>query len=392
MSLKGRAPSIILLAAITAIAPVTFTIFPPAIVTVAADLGVAIGTVQTTLAVYLFALAVAQPLYGPVSDRLGRRGPLLVGLTLYVVGSAICGLSPNASVMMLGRLFQAVGVCSGVVIGRAIIRDWFGERAPSVMALVAAVMAVAPSLGAMLGGVLNDWLGWRFVFAMLGFYGACLVLGTFLRMPETLPAPAAGARLSIWRAWGRLLRHNVFIGQALCGGLLFAGFYGFLAEGPYAMGTLFGQSPSQVGLWFGLLPASFMTGAFISTRLTRRFAPKAVIQGGNLLGVASVVLMPVAAATGYLDVYLTMLVLVLVSIAQGISLPPSTAVAIGVEPALAGTASGLIGCIHMGFSGMAAVLVGQLHDGTLWPMVLILVVPTLLAPLAAWWAGRPRTN
>jgi len=388
---KGRAPSIVLLAAVTAIAPVTFTIFPPSIVTVAADLGVSIATVQTTLAVYLFALAVAQPLYGPVSDRLGRRGPLLVGLALYVIGSAICGFSTSSGIMMVGRLFQAIGVCSGVVIGRAIVRDWFGERAPSVMALVAAVMAVAPSLGAMLGGVLNDWLGWRFVFALLGFYGLCLVLGTWLRMPETLPPAAAGMRLSVWRAWGRLLRHPVFLGQALCGALLFAGFYGFLAEGPYALNNLFGQSPSQVGLWFGLLPASFMTGAFLSTRLTRRFPATSVIQGGNIMGVAGVLLMPAAALTGVLDVYVTMLVVVLVSIAQGLSLPPSTAVAIGVEPALAGTASGLIGCIHMGFSGLATVLVGLLHNGTHWPMVLVLLVPTLLAPLAAWWAGK-RTN
>ncbi len=378
-----------LLTAISAASPLTYALFMPALIPAATGLDVPVSTVQLTIATYLVTLALLQPIYGPVSDRLGRRGPLLFGLTFFMIGSAAVGLATSVPVMVAGRILQALGMCAGLVIPRAIVRDRFGaDRAPSVLSLISSATGIAPALGPIIGGLLVEYFDWRAGLFVLTAYGALLLAGAWSSLPES--HRPSGPRVSVFAAYRQLLRTRLFMGLALASGLFLSSFYAIVTEAPFVMTGLLGLSPSQFGLFFAVMPLTYISTSFAVAFLARRVSPLRLIHIGGGLGLVACAWVVWNAFGGMPAVPVFLSWLMLVAVANGFLFSMCIAVAVGVDPRIIGTASGLLGTIHSAMSALGAVMAGLLHDGTVMTTVWLIVVPMPLAPLLCWWATRKR--
>jgi MFS transporter, DHA1 family, multidrug resistance protein len=181
-----RRPLLILLALVTAIAPAALHMLVPALPLLAVVFDAAPGAVQLVLTLFLAGIAAGQLVYGPVSDRFGRRPVLIAGLALFLAGTVLCGFAWSLPVLILGRMLQALGGCAGMVLGRAIVRDVYDrERSSSALATIMMVMSLAPSLSPAIGAYLAEWGGWRADFALLGIVGATVLILTAAKLKET---------------------------------------------------------------------------------------------------------------------------------------------------------------------------------------------------------------
>ncbi len=359
-------PPITLLVAMSGLGPFTMQIIIPVMPALAAALAVPYATAQLTLTLYLLGVSLGQLLYGPLSDRFGRKPLLLAGLGLFLAGSALAAAAPNATVLILARGIQAVGGCSGLVLGRAMIRDvWPRDRAASVMGYVSTAMAVAPMLAPLLGSLLAGWFGWRAtMLACLGF-GLPLLLLVRRFMPETLRQPAALPGLGgMVGAYGQLLRLPAFRAY----GMLLAGstgvFFSFAAGAPLVVVGHMGHAATTYATCFMLVSIGWSAGTFTTARFATRyglFRLMALGIGVTTLGAAMAVLGQWLLPPGLLAVFLPMVV---VAWGNGMTQPNAMAAAVSVRPQLAGTASGLMGAAQMGFGALMTLVAGMLETGS----------------------------
>src|SRR5882724_6010717 len=181
-----RPPPLVLLALVTAIAPVALHMLVPVLPVLAALFKAPPGAVQLVLTLYLVGIAAGQLVYGPLSDRFGRRPVLIAGLAVFLAGTMLCGLAGSLAALILGRVLEACGACAGIVLARAIIRDVYErEAAARGLALVMMVMSFAPAISPAVGAYLAEWLDWRSIFVLLGAAGAIVLAATVARLPET---------------------------------------------------------------------------------------------------------------------------------------------------------------------------------------------------------------
>jgi len=239
---RGSRAPFALLVALTASGTLGMHMIIPALPSVATALGVGAGTIQLAITLYLVGLAIGQLVYGPISDRFGRRPVLLAGLSLYTVAGVVAAAAPNAAALIVARVFQSLGGCSGLVLGRAIVRDAASaDRAAGQLALLTLVMSAVPAIAPVIGGYATAWLGWRSSFALLaGFGGVALVL-TWLFLPETLGARDGGRGAgSMFYSYVRLLRSRAFCGYAIGGACTTTSFYAFMSTSPFIFVCLSG--------------------------------------------------------------------------------------------------------------------------------------------------------
>ena len=223
-----------MLVAVSATGPLALNIFMPSMPGLPAVFDTDYGTVQLTLGLYLVGLAVGQLAYGPLSDRFGRRPLLLGGLGLYLGGTLLSCLAVSIEMLIVGRIIQAVGGCAGLVLGRAIVRDMFDrERSASVISYITAAMVMAPMVAPLIGGYLDDWVGWRATFVFVGAFGLVVTLFAVLLLHESnrSPVPLPGL-YGFVASDGELLRSPVFRGYAIVTTLAGAGFFAFLGGAP----------------------------------------------------------------------------------------------------------------------------------------------------------------
>ncbi|MGQ9371040.1 multidrug effflux MFS transporter [Azospirillum sp. A39] len=370
MTVSPPKPPVWFLVAATAAAPLALNIFVPSMPGLPAVFETVPAMVQLTLSLFLIGLALGQLIYGPLSDRFGRRPTLLAGLALYTVASLACALAPSIGLLVLGRVAQAVGGCAGMVIARAIVRDaWSREEGTRVLALVIAGMAVAPMVGPALGGFLDVWLGWRANFALLVGFGGLIWLAGARGLKEThrttttLPGPAA-----LFAAYRSLVTRSVFLGYALVTAFVTAVFFCFLAGAPFVMVERLGRSPEEYGLYFILLSAGYMAGNLAVSRLSGRLGGETLVLAGlvcTLAGPLALLAMVLAEALSPLALFVPAMIM---CFGNGLALPPSMTAAIGVDARLAGTASGLLGFLQMGAGAVASTLVGAVKASD--PMVM----------------------
>ena len=268
---NARRPGLFILIAMSAIGPIALNIFIPSMPGLQAAFNTDYATVQLTLTCYLAALAVAQLVLGPISDRFGRRPVFLAGMVIYIAASIACVFASTIEQLIIGRILQAFGGCAGIVLARAIIRDLYErDRAASLIGYVTMAMVVAPMLAPAIGGVLDAWGGWRSGFYLVTVLGALLLCwpGTSSMKPITRGRIRRFMRLA--RNCGALLRAPAFMGYALNSAFGSCIFFAFLAAAPFLMTDVMGRTPAEYGVYFIIVSIGYMFGNFLSGRFAQR--------------------------------------------------------------------------------------------------------------------------
>ncbi len=393
-----RPPPLALLALISAIAPAALHMLVPLLPLLAAVFGAGPGDVQLVLTLFLTGIAVGQLVYGPLSDRFGRRPMLLGGLVLFLTGTAVCGLASSLTMLILGRALQAGGGCAGMVLGRAIIRDVFDrERSASAIATVTMAMTLAPSLAPVVGAYLAEWAGWRADFALLAILGAAVLAATTARLEETHVARAPLNLAGMAGSFVVLLRSRAFLALSLATAFTSASWFTFLAGAPYLLSELLHEPPSTYGLMILLPMAGYVLGNAVSARFAVRLGSTRLFIHGLALSLASGVVLALWPLLGGLTTWSIFVPMALSSVGNGLSQPPGIAAGLSIYPRIAGAASGLIGFLQMSTAALGTFLLGQLpRDSALWVVVVVdaSLVLALLCGLLALRApkGAPRST
>jgi len=377
------------LVAVTALGPLAMQIFPPALPVIQQDLGSSVSVTQLALSASMVAIAVATLIYGPLSDRFGRRPVLLVGLAIYLVGSLLCTLAPNVETLIFGRIVQAAGGTAGIVLARAIVRDVYAhEKVASVLAYLTMAMVVAPMLAPAIGGALTDLLGWRSIFAFAGLVGLPVLALVLLRLTETgTRPPHHRGFIGMIEGIGLLLASAAFRGYALAGAFGLAAFFSFIAGAPFIMVTLMGRPVTEYGLYFVLVSLCYIAGNFATARYGSRVGIDRMILTGC---VVSLIAVAVEAALAVARVWTPLALfgpMTAIAFGNGLTMANLQAGALGVYPRSAGTASGLSGFLQMAIAAGFAQAVGSLQGDTPLPTIGFMALGLSLA-LACFLAAR----
>lgn len=381
----------LLLGVLAALGPLSIDMYLPSFPTVARSLGTTVARVQLTLATYLAGLAVGQLAYGPLSDRLGRRPPLLAGLGLYVAAALACAAAPNLGVLAAARFVQALGGCAGMVVSRAVVRDHFdvGESARVYSSLLL-VMGAAPILAPLLGGQVLAVGGWRAIFLVLAAVAAGLLALIAVGLPESLP-PEARRREGpgeTLRAFGRALGHGAFVRLSLAGGAIQAAMFAYIAGSPFVLIELFGVRPSRFGFIFGTNALGLVAVSQLNRWLAHRIGVRAALHRGVAVALLAYGALFVAVrAGGGLPLILPALFLG-VSM-YGLVVPNATAAAMEHFGSQAGSASAVLGVLQATCGALASTAVSGLADGTARPLATVTLACAALAA-ALVIPGEPR--
>jgi DHA1 family bicyclomycin/chloramphenicol resistance-like MFS transporter len=364
---------------VAAIAPAALHMLVPSLPLLAEMFDEPPARVQLTLTLFLVGIAIGQLVYGPVSDRYGRRPVLIAGLALFLAGTVLSGLAWSLPVLILGRVLEACGGCAGMVLGRAIVRDMFDrERSASAIATITMAMSLAPSLSPAVGAYLSEWVGWRADFLLLGVVGAAVLALTVARLEETHANPEPVNVFGMIRSFVLLLRSRSFLAYALATASTSASWFTFLASAPYLLSELLHEPPSTYGLMILLPMVGYILGNAGVTRLSVRFGIAGLFVFGLALSLASGILLAVW-CIGRLTPWALFVPMAISSIGNGLSQPPGIAAGLSVYPRIAGAASGLIGFMQMIIAALGAFLVGQLPGDTPLPMVAVVGAAMIMA-------------
>lgn len=389
-------PSVFILVAMSALGPLALNIFMPSMPGLAKELAVDYGTVQLTLTFYLVGLGVAQLVYGPISDRWGRRPVLLWGLGIYCIGSIACALAPSISWLMLGRGLQAIGGCAGLVLGRAIIRDLYArDRSAAMIGYVTMAMSLAPMLSPVVGGYLDGLFGWRATFAFCSLAGLAVYAWVILTLQETLTERGLGEGATVLlRGYAMLLRSPVFCGYVLQTAFTSGVFFAFIAGAPFVVVTVMGEPASTYGLWFIVVSLGYLTGNFFTGRYAVRLGVDRMLAYGAVVQLVGTGALALASWLGPLSLPGIFLPMTVVALSNGLVLPNGIAGAISVNPRAAGAAAGLSGALQMATGAIAAVLVGsaQDHDPSQYPMIWTMLGCGILSVLVFVMAAKFRIS
>jgi DHA1 family bicyclomycin/chloramphenicol resistance-like MFS transporter len=383
-----------LIMAMTALGPLTLNILVPAIPNLVVTMNTDPGTVQLTISLYLFGLAVSQLALGPLSDRFGRRPVVIAGLLITAAASILALAATSIGGLIAARTLQALGASTGLVIGRAIIRDLYDrDRAASMIGWVMTVMVVAPMVAPALGGLLDTTFGWQAIFLFVAVASVLVLIWAVLALRETRPdhVTSGGFRFIAGEARA-LLRQPVFNGYMLVCALGTATFFAFLGGAPHLIIGIMGRSSAEYGAWFALSGLGYMVGNLMAARLSPRVGIDPMIRAGiwveiagTLLGIVLAVLFPFGGPETVMPPQF------LISCGNGMLLPNAVAGAISVRPQSAGTASGIVGFVQMGMGALSAQAMSHVieHSATAQPLAWVMFVLAGLAMVAFVTLVRP---
>lgn len=386
---RERAP-FLLLVALTACGTLGMHVIIPALPATARAMGISIGSVQLTITLYLIGLAAGQLLYGPLSDRFGRRPVLLAGMGLFTLASAATALAPNPAVLIGARILQSIGGCAGLVLGRAAVRDGATpDKAAGQLALLTVVMSVVPAIAPAIGGYLTAFVHWRASYFLLVAIGAATLLATVLVLPETnRDGPGRRMPLTFARGYSRLLRSRLFLGYAVAGALTTTSFYGFMAAAPFIFENHLHRPTQDVGLYYLLLMIGVAAGGMTANRLSRRVSLRTGLRIANLLALAGAGGFMLAELTDHFTVLTAVGSMMVFMVGAGMASPFALAGSVSANSQAIGAASGMYGFFQMGYGMVCTIIVESWSPGTVFPVAAVLLGSTLAALCALTLAAR----
>ncbi|WP_442930810.1 multidrug effflux MFS transporter [Micromonospora sp. NBC_00421] len=383
MTRRQRVRLVLVLGSLIAIGPLTIDMYLPALPAIAADFATTSAAVQLTLTGTLAGLALGQLLIGPFSDAVGRRRPLIAGLTLHIVASALCVVAPTIAVLGGLRVVQGLGVAAATVVAMAVLRDLFsGTAFATLLSRLLLVMGAAPILAPTLGGGVLRWTDWRGVFVTLAVFGVLLVVVAVVGLPETLPV-ARRQRGGVWQTvglYGTLLRDRTFVGLVLVAGLAMAALFAYVAGSSFVLQEGYGLDEQQFALAFGAGAVGLIGAAQYNVRLLRRYSPQRILVTSLSLGTLAGLALLAFAVTGFGGLPALLVALWVVLGAAGLAMPNAPALALSRHGEAAGTASALLGAVQFGVGAVAAPMVGVLGNGAV--AMALVVAGGMVAALA----------
>ena len=375
----------VVLGALTAIGPLAIDMYLPALPGIARELGVPIAAVQVSLASYFAGMSIGQILYGPLSDRLGRKPILSFGLVIFVGASLACAFTTSVTQLVVFRFLQALGGCAPLVVPRAVVRDYFdGREAVRMLSMLILVMMLGPILAPFVGGQLLIRFGWRSMFFVLAGYGfVWLVLAAWL-LPESLQASQRRREsvAAIVSTYARILRDRVYLGWVLSGALVFAGLLAYISGSSFVYIELFDVAPERFGLYFGANAIGLMIASQVNRFLAGRVDAATVVRVVLPFAVASGAALLVDAATGFGGFAGILIPLFCFIICHGFVGPNTTALAMSPYGAVAGSASALMGTLQFVLGAASGSLVSAFSNGTAVPFAAVIAGCALCAFVA----------
>ncbi|MBN9670295.1 multidrug effflux MFS transporter [Roseibium aggregatum] len=371
-------PSLAVLIAISTVSPVAMQIYLPSLAGMMAVFSATAGEIQLSMSAFFISVAVSQLFWGPLSDLFGRRPVIIIGMALFVVGSIFCLLAPSIEWLIAARVIQAAGGCTGLVLGRAIVRDLYGPRqAASMIGYVTMGLAVMPALAPAMGGVLDQFYGWRGGFFLMLIFGVGVLWASVYRLPETHKTRVAVTARQVLQSYLRLFREPLYWGYALTATFSALTYFAYLGGAPFIAAGLMSMTAAEMGFYFMFVALGYMAGNFLSGKYAERVGMFPMVLAGTLISGLAVVL--VAGFTLFealtpASLFLPMFVL---GLGNGVCLPSALSGAVSVRPDLAGSASGLTASLQVATGAVAGSLVARLYaDGFLagspWAMIWIM--------------------
>ena len=383
---------ILLLGSLTAFGAVTIDLYLPTLPSIARAFAVSPATVQLTFSFFFVGMALGQLVYGPASDRFGRRPAVLFGCGVYVAASLACAFAPSIEWLIAGRFAQALGCCAGMVVARAVVRDRYDHRdSARIFSLLVLVLAVAPLVAPTVGGWLAMVFSWRAVFVALAAIGVAIGASVWFRLEESRSsATEAKARgESVIGAYAGLLRSRRLLGYTLVSAFNGATLFSYIATAPDLVIDIWGFSQHQFGLIFAIIAVGVIGSSQVNRRLLLRHAPDRILGIACIFAVAFGAMLLATTLLGG-SKWLVMAGLFAVLTSNGFIAANALAGALNVDPLRAGTTSGLFGAANFALGAAASATAAALHDGTAIPVALVICISLTLATAAYYGLARPR--
>ncbi len=355
------------LALLVALGPLSTDMYLPALPSMAEEFSTGSGSIQLTLSLFLAGFALAQIIYGPLSDRFGRKPVLISGLMIFTLSSLACALSDNIVSLIIFRFLQALGGSAGPVLGRAMVRDIHGaENSGKVLSHIATAMALAPAVAPVAGGFMSLFWGWESIFlflALLGLSGTALL---HYKIAESAPEEFRHPKSvhQILRDYQTLFRDRKYLGYTLTCTLVYAGLFCFLSGSSFVVIDYYGIAQESYGLLFALVVIGYIVGTLTGGRLSLKKGYQTLVMLGSIICLLSGLIMLGLALTEPTQVAATIGPMMLFMVGVGLVMPQSMAGALADYPHMAGSASGLLGFIQMTSACVSGVIVGHGYDGT----------------------------
>jgi DHA1 family bicyclomycin/chloramphenicol resistance-like MFS transporter len=383
----------VVLALLTALGPLSTDMYLPSLPAIAAGLQASTGQAQLTLSAFLFGFAAGQFFYGPVSDRVGRKPVLLFGLGLFTVASLVCALAPNIETLIAARFLQALGASGPIVLGRAIVRDFYeGPRAGKELSRMGSIMGVVPAVAPVFGGLIAQFYQWRVTFGVMIVCGIAMAATVLLRLPESIRTRSATpiSFPAILKGFGTLLRHPGYRTYVSFSMLAYGGLFAFISGSSFVLQGVYRLDELSYAFSFAFMVAGYIGGTFLAQHLvgkhgldgTIRVGVTSLAAGGALMLALVVSGVPSSfAITGPMAVY---------ALGVGLTMPQSMASALMPFPERAGAASSLLGICQMTFAAILGIVLGQNLGASALPLPVAIAATGVLALIVFAATGRAR--
>lgn len=367
---------VLLLGSLTAFAPLSIDMYLPGLPAIAADLGTGAAHAEMTVAAFFIGMAIGQLFYGPLSDRLGRRPPLLTGIAIFVTATIACAFAESIESLIALRLIQAFGGCAGIVVARAVVADRFPrQEAARIFSLLILVMGIAPILAPLAGGAVLTVVGWRAIFWILAGFGALVGLAAWTCLRESRPEHVAlrAREESTIGSFAAVIGNGRVMGYVLGNCFAGAGLFTYIAASPNLVIETFGVPAQYFGWIFGANAVGFIVASQVNRALLTRHRLDAVLAGASVATLSAGIALLLAAATGFAGPAGVLAPLFVVLACLGFILPNATAAAMTIDPQRAGATSAVLGCMQFACGAAGAIVAGAFHDGSALPMAAVII-------------------
>jgi MFS transporter, DHA1 family, multidrug resistance protein len=361
----------LLLASLTGLGPMSSDMYVPSLPAIGHSLQVPIAQVQLTISSYLIGFAIGQIIYGPISDRFGRKPVLLAAICVYGLGSVLCATTQSIDALIASRFVQALGGAGAIVLARAVVRDLYsGVRAGRELSLMGSIQAFAPIVAPLIGGVLQTVFGWHASFILLIIVAVAAGTATARLLPETLRKRTSQplSLASMGSLYGSVLAHKSFLAHLAIMTTTFVGLYSWVSGASIVIQGVYGLSPLAFGLTYAVGSFGYMLGTHIAVRIVMRLGLGPMIGMGSAVMAAGGLLMAAVVASGFTSVAWLVASMTIYLTGMGLAMPQTMAAALTPFPDRAGTASSLLGFSQQSCGAIAAAAIGAYLGHSAWPV------------------------